>query len=76
MVIRDNRKTHIQKLSNKFNVPEDELQFRADGRVEWVCEHGVGHTVYAPEKMKESGYVHGCDGCCRKIFKDTQDFKG
>ena len=27
---------------------------RADGRMEWNCEHGVGHGQH----------VHGCDGCC------------
>ena len=34
---------------------------RADGRIEWVCDHGVGHTVYAPFG---GDFVHGCDGCC------------
>jgi hypothetical protein len=29
---------------------------RADGRVEYNCEHGVGH----------GNHVHGCDGCCRR----------
>ena len=28
---------------------------RPDGRIEYVCEHGVGH-----------GNIHGCDGCCSK----------
>ena len=31
----------------------------ADGRIEYVCKHGVGHGIH----------VHGCDGCCsRKDF--------
>ena len=29
---------------------------RADGRVEYICEHGVGH----------GNHVHGCDGCCSR----------
>ena len=29
---------------------------RADGRDEYVCEHGIGH----------GNHVHGCDGCCRR----------
>ena len=29
---------------------------RADGRIEYVCEHGVGH----------GNHIHGCDGCCRR----------
>jgi hypothetical protein len=44
---------------------------RADGRVEWSCEHGVGHTVYVPEpyhKIK-AYWVHGCCGCCSQLRK-------
>ncbi len=29
---------------------------RADGRMEWLCEHGVGH----------GNHVHECDGCCER----------
>jgi hypothetical protein len=29
---------------------------RADGRMEWMCIHGVGH----------GNHVHGCDGCCSR----------
>ena len=43
---------------------------RADGRIEYVCEHGVGHTVAVPgDKEDESAWwIHGCDGsvCCEK----------
>ena len=37
------------------------LNYREDGRIEWVCKHGIGHTVYYPEW---SDGVHGCDRCC------------
>ena len=40
---------------------------RADGRVEWVCIHGIGHTIYEPNLNNREGkyaYSHGCDGCC------------
>ncbi len=39
---------------------------RADGRIEWICEHNVGHTVYVPKEQadKEAYWYHGCDGCC------------
>jgi hypothetical protein len=44
---------------------------RADGRVEWQCSHGVGHTIWAPKEMGENGYIHGCCGCCNsKEYKD------
>ncbi|MFA5407072.1 MAG: hypothetical protein WC307_06970 [Candidatus Nanoarchaeia archaeon] len=39
------------------------LIYRADGRVEWTCDHGVGHTLFYPTGSDE---VHGCDGCCGK----------
>ena len=29
---------------------------RSDGRIEWLCEHGVGH----------GNHIHGCDGCCSR----------
>ncbi len=37
---------------------------RLDGRIELVCEHGIGHTI------KGAYMGHGCDGCCQ-----TEDFK-
>lgn len=48
---------------------------RGDGRLEQVCEHGIGHTVAidrviyfdyatATERDKDAWWSHGCDGCC------------
>jgi hypothetical protein len=48
---------------------------RADGRLERVCEHGVGHTVgHKNAKMLKEEYIwiHGCDGCCRD-YKRMRD---
>lgn len=41
---------------------------RADGRIEYVCKHGVGHPIY------ETGInaVHGCDGCCSEKDSDKK----
>lgn len=42
---------------------------REDGRVEWMCHHGVGHTIGHKDKSKAKedwNYVHGCDGCCSR----------
>ena len=47
-----------------------DLQWRADQRLEWVCEHGIGHTVFSPEDY----WTHGCDGCCKKLVKFTIKF--
>lgn len=48
---------------------EGELIMRTDGQIEWQCEHGVGHTVWAPPHKnpdeQEAWFVHGCDGCCQ-----------
>jgi len=47
-----------------------EFLTRPDGRIEWVCKHGVGHAVDAPENYKvllgRWWDSHGCDGCCSK----------
>ena len=42
---------------------------RMDGRIEWICKHGIGHTIKVPkeyEKLK-AWWSHGCDGCCTKL---------
>lgn len=49
----------IIKLDPKLDVKN--LIYRADGRIEYSCEHGIGHTIYSPQ----NDYLHGCDGCCR-----------
>jgi len=43
---------------------------RADGRMERVCPHGVGHPDPNAARYLEkvapnlAPWVHGCDGCC------------
>ena len=39
---------------------------RLDGRIEWTCKHGIGHTVGHVNPAQEVGDygIHGCDGCC------------
>ena len=45
-------------------LPTRGLNFRHDAvKVEWVCEHGVGHTYWS----YYGDYVHGCDGCCDRM---------
>jgi hypothetical protein len=39
---------------------------REDGRIEKVCEHGVGHPIGHLHKWESWMGVHGCDGCCSK----------
>jgi len=50
-------------LKQNPQIKKEDLIFRSDGRIEWGCEHGIGHTVYSPNK----DYIHGCDGCCKKL---------
>jgi hypothetical protein len=52
----------------------NDCQFRSDGRIEWVCKHGVGHTVWASKKLGKSGYTYGCDGCCSKKYSEVEVF--
>jgi len=66
---RDVFYTTIEALST-----EGKLNQRADGRVEWVCEHGVGHTIMIPDwvkkkskELQDAWWLHGCDGCCSKL---------
>lgn len=40
---------------------------REDGRLECMCEHGIGHTVGHQDRTKVGEKywdMHGCDGCC------------
>ena len=53
--------------------PDLKFKFRIDGRLEYICPHGIGHTVYAPPILQDDGtyyrdYVHGCDGCCKNVI--------
>lgn len=57
----------LEKVSKLIKKPINELQYREDGRIEWVCSHGIGHTVYNPFSNSKYGFVHGCDGCCNDI---------
>ena len=45
---------------------DDRIINRLDGRVEWICEHGIGHTIYVPPEVEheDAWWIHGCDGCC------------
>ena len=59
---------HIIELAKKFNKPEKEFLIREDGRIEWQCKHGVGHTVWYPPG---SDGIHGCckGRCCLELHK-------
>ena len=55
----------LHTIAEAYDLELEDLQYRSDGRIEWVCEHGIGHTVYSPGK----NYIHGCDGCCERFSK-------
>jgi hypothetical protein len=43
--------------------------FRADGRIELICIHGIGHTMAIPKEYdnehdRQAWFSHTCDGCC------------
>ena len=49
---------------------------REDGRLEKLCEHGIGHTVgHKNPKMLDNDWVwvHGCDGCCFKFARQSPE---
>ena len=47
------------------DIEDKDLNWRLDGKLEWVCKHGAGHTVYSPDNKT---LVHVCDGCCKHII--------
>jgi hypothetical protein len=57
----------LEQISEKTRLPIEQFICREDGRVEWICKHGVGHTVYNPNDWEKYKYTHGCDGCCSSI---------
>ena len=49
---------------------------REDGRLERVCEHGIGHPVgHKRGYLLRVDGVHGCDGCCRAYDYNTQEYR-
>ena len=59
---RCSRAAAIRYLLRTALEPWVSIQIRADGRVERVCEHGVGHPTPTSARLYDG--VHGCDGCC------------
>ena len=62
----------IKQIAKKYSKPEKEFGYRMDGRIEWHCKHGIGHTVWSPRK-DDVYYIHGCDGCCKKLEERKND---
>ena len=57
------RKDIVDKiLETNPDFDRENITIRLDGRIEYGCEHGVGHTIYSPN----GDYLHGCEGCCDK----------
>jgi len=49
---------------------------RANGLIEWVCPHGVGHPApkeHQGHDLRDCDYIHGCDGCCSYLRGDDDD---
>ena len=53
-------------------IPIDKIIYRTDGRIEWRCEHGIGHTMWHPVN---SDTIHGCDECCLKFIEGVKNDK-
>lgn len=67
-VLHDSEASVSKKvIKPKISIPYDLI--REDGRLERICEHGIGHTVgHINPKLLVDRYIwiHGCDGCCAK----------
>lgn len=69
----------VQKIASKAGIDSLDYTIRADGRVELICEHGVGHpsrklTLLYRGIWNDCDSIHGCDSCCVKLFPDPEDF--
>ena len=56
-------------------VVSDDFNYRLDGRVERMCEHGCGHTVCVigvGGPPSQVWWTHGCDGCCADYERYTR----
>lgn len=57
----------LEWVGNRENWPYSP---RADGRMERLCPHGVGHSDIDSARWMDkymshkAASVHGCDGCC------------
>lgn len=52
-------------LTHAFREDNPAYTLRGDGRVEKVCQHGVGHPVGHTSRWDATWMgVHGCCGCC------------
>ena len=69
VMTKQNWPVSLEDMAKKLNRPVEQFSRRADGRIEWHCEHGIGHTVWYP---KGSNGIHGCDGCCRKLREEAK----
>lgn len=69
-------KSTMERLLRFLDKPSYLLNKRSDGRYEWLCKHGIGHTVSVPKEhaKDKSWWEHGCDGCCSK-FKGYNEKK-
>lgn len=60
----------LNKAKEALNKPIFiDYTIRADGRVELMCDHGVGHPSFNLTLLHRGSWnqydgIHGCDGCC------------
>lgn len=56
-----------------LDVPSTSVIVRWDGRIDWVCRHGVEHPIGHRERWEAHHGIHGCDGCKppAPLFKES-----
>lgn len=69
----------VKQIAKKIGMKDLDYTIRMDGRVELVCECGVGHpsrrlTVLYRGHWNEHDSVHGCCGHCRQLFPDPEKY--
>ena len=46
-------KRHPESEWKEKNIRRNPFVKREDGRIEWICEHSVGHTISVPNNIQK-----------------------
>ena len=66
--MRKNQNDILYLISRKYKISEERLKIKEDGRIMWLCCHGIEHTVYNPNDVRDK-FMHECDYCCGSFDK-------
>lgn len=65
----EHTRTFLSLGRDGMKIGQDKFVLRLDGRIEWICDHGIGHPVWFADKADKAWGIHRCDGCCEDAPK-------